>query len=46
MTGEGLLNETARVYWHYDWGNQLYVRACRGIFGEAPSAWYGYIEPP
>jgi zinc D-Ala-D-Ala dipeptidase len=47
MTGEGLLNETSRVYWHYDWGNQLYVRACRGLFGEAPSAaWYGYIEPP
>jgi D-alanyl-D-alanine dipeptidase len=47
MTGEGLHNETSRVYRHTDWGDQLYVRACRGLFREAPSAaWYGYIEPP
>lgn len=47
MTAEGLLNETVRVYWHYDWGNQLYVRAHRAIFETAPSAaWYGYCDPP
>jgi zinc D-Ala-D-Ala dipeptidase len=47
MTREGLLNETARVVWHYDWGNQLYVRASR-VFLEnpPPAAWYGYIEAP
>ena len=31
MTEEGLLNETAKVFWHYDWGNQIYVRASHGL---------------
>ena len=45
MTREGLLNETANVLWHYDWGNQIYVRASR-VFSKDPphAAWYGYIE--
>jgi D-alanyl-D-alanine dipeptidase len=47
MTREGLLNETAKVFWHYDWGNQIYVRASRAFLHDPPrAAWYGYIEPP
>src|SRR5215831_2265224 len=36
MTHEGLLNETAKVFWHYDWGNQTYVRASRVFLPDAP----------
>jgi D-alanyl-D-alanine dipeptidase len=47
MTREGLLNETAKVVWHYDWGDQIYVRASRAFLENPPqAAWYGYIEPP
>jgi D-alanyl-D-alanine dipeptidase len=47
MSREGLLNETAKVFWHYDWGNQIYVRASRAFLKNPPeAAWYGYIEPP
>lgn len=47
MTREGLLNETAKVFWHYDWGNQIYVRASRTLLPNPPeAAWYGYIELP
>jgi zinc D-Ala-D-Ala dipeptidase len=47
MTREGLLNETAKVFWHYDWGNQIYVRASRAFLQDPPeAAWYGYIECP
>ncbi len=47
MTREGLLNETAKVVWHYDWGNQLYVRASRAFLQDPPqAAWYGYVERP
>ena len=47
MTEEGLLNETAKVFWHYDWGNQIYVRASRAFLHEPPkAAWYGYIAHP
>ena len=47
MTSEGFLNETARVFWHYDWGNQLYVRASRAFLPKPPkAAWYGYIALP
>ena len=47
MTQEGLLNETAKVFWHYDWGNQIYVRASRALLKDPPkAAWYGYIAPP
>ncbi len=46
MTQEGLLNETAKVFWHYDWGNQIYARASRAFLQDPPqAAWYGYIEP-
>jgi D-alanyl-D-alanine dipeptidase len=47
MTREGLLNETAKVCWHYDWGDQIYVRASRAFLPDPPlAAWYGYIDPP
>lgn len=47
MTQEGLLNETAKVFWHYDWGNQIYVRASRALLKDPPqAAWYGYIQAP
>jgi D-alanyl-D-alanine dipeptidase len=47
MTQEGLLNETAKVFWHYDWGNQLYIRASRALLTDPPeAAWYGYVAPP
>lgn len=47
MTREGLLNETAKVFWHYDWGNQIYVRAGRALLPNPPvAAWYGYIDLP
>ena len=47
MTGEGLLNETAKVLWHYDWGSQIYVRASRALLPDPPkAAWYGYIAAP
>jgi zinc D-Ala-D-Ala dipeptidase len=47
MTREGLLNETSNVFWHYDWGNQIYVRASRAFLPDPPQvAWYGYISPP
>lgn len=46
MTREGLLNETAKVFWHYDWGNQIYVRASRALLQDPPqAAWYAYIAP-
>jgi len=47
MAQEGLLNETAKVVWHYGWGDQTYVRACRALLPDPPpAAWYGYIAPP
>jgi D-alanyl-D-alanine dipeptidase len=47
MTREGMLNETAKVVWHYDWGNQIYVRASRVFLQDpAQAAWYGYVESP
>jgi zinc D-Ala-D-Ala dipeptidase len=47
LTAEGVLNETARAYWHYDWGNQLYIRASRVLLATAPNAaWCGYIKSP
>lgn len=46
MLQEDLVNDPL-VYWHYDWGNQLYLRDRKALFGNAPqAAWYGYIEPP
>jgi D-alanyl-D-alanine dipeptidase len=46
MTTEGFQNDPT-VFWHYDWGSQLYVHTRRGVGLDAPpAAWYGYIEEP
>ncbi len=46
MTGEGFANDPSTV-WHYDWGNQLYVKTMRDLrAAPAKAAWYGYIAPP
>lgn len=46
MSGEGFLNDPF-VFWHYDWGNQLYVKVRNALFSGGPrAAWYGYIGPP
>lgn len=46
MTSEGFENDPS-VVWHYDWGNQLYVKTARALrAAPAKAAWYGYIAPP
>lgn len=46
MSAEGFLNDPF-VFWHYDWGNQLYVKVRRALFADAPkAAWYGHIGGP
>jgi D-alanyl-D-alanine dipeptidase len=46
MTSEGFENDPS-VVWHYDWGNQLYVKTMRALRPDpAKAAWYGYIAPP
>jgi len=46
FTRENFLNDPI-LYWHYDWGNQLYIKVKRAISDDAPAAaWYGYIAPP
>jgi D-alanyl-D-alanine dipeptidase len=46
MSAEGFLNDPF-VFWHYDWGNQLYIKVRDALFADAPkAAWYGYIGPP
>lgn len=46
MSAQGLANDPF-VFWHYDWGNQLYVKIRRALFDDAPPrAWYAYIDPP
>jgi D-alanyl-D-alanine dipeptidase len=46
MTVEGFQNDPI-VFWHYDWGSQLYVQVRRELNLEAPdAAWYGFIDEP
>lgn len=46
MSAEGFVNDPF-VFWHYDWGNQLYVKVRGALFADAPAkAWYGYVAPP
>jgi D-alanyl-D-alanine dipeptidase len=34
-------------FWHYDWGNQLWIKVKNTLYGDAPAAaWYGHIDPP
>jgi len=46
MRAEGFVNYSPE-FWHFDWGNQMYVRNLAAMGGDAPgAAWYGYIRPP
>jgi D-alanyl-D-alanine dipeptidase len=46
MTMEGFQNDPI-VFWHYDWGSQLYIQVRKELNLPAPSAaWYGFIDEP
>lgn len=46
MRAEGFVNYPPE-FWHFDWGNQMFIRNLRAIGGDAPrSAWYGYVASP
>ncbi len=46
MRSAGFVNYPAE-FWHFDWGNQMYVRNLSAMGGDAPrAAWYGYVRPP
>lgn len=46
LRSEDFLNDPV-LYWHYDWGNQIWVKVKRALQQEAPAAaWYGYIPAP
>jgi D-alanyl-D-alanine dipeptidase len=46
MSAEGFVNDPF-VFWHYDWGNQLYIKVSNALFAAAPGrAWYGYTAAP
>lgn len=46
LRSEDFLNDPI-LYWHYDWGNQIWIKVKNAIYGAAPEkAWYGYIGSP
>ncbi|MBL4673436.1 MAG: hypothetical protein JKX81_14350 [Arenicella sp.] len=46
FTNEGFLNDPI-LYWHYDWGNQLWIKVKKALHDVAPEkAWYGHVESP
>jgi zinc D-Ala-D-Ala dipeptidase len=46
LRSEDFLNDPI-LYWHYDWGNQIWVKVKNAIYGNAPAkAWYGHIDAP
>lgn len=46
MSKVGFINYPLE-FWHYDWGDQMYVFNCRAMGLDAPqSAWFGYAELP
>ncbi|WP_417451419.1 M15 family metallopeptidase [Kordiimonas sp.] len=46
MRSEGFLNDPI-VYWHFDWGNQAWIKVKNALYGDAPAmAWYGHIDAP
>ncbi len=46
FTNEGFLNDPI-LYWHYDWGNQLWIKVKKALHEHAPEkAWYGHVESP
>ena len=45
MLEQGFTNYSYE-YWHFDFGDQMYVME-RKLLGESPpAAWYGYVPPP
>jgi D-alanyl-D-alanine dipeptidase len=46
MENEGFVNYPLE-YWHFDWGDQMYVHNLALLAGPSPkAAWYGYIDVP
>jgi zinc D-Ala-D-Ala dipeptidase len=46
MREQGFVNYPLE-FWHFDWGNQMYIHNLRLLSGSEPGkAWYGYIESP
>ena len=46
LRSEDFLNDPI-LYWHYDWGNQIWIKVKNAIYGDAPAAaWYGYTPDP
>ncbi len=46
MREEGFVNYPPE-FWHFDWGNQMYIRNLAAMGGDAPqAAWYGYARQP
>lgn len=46
MMAEGFVNYHYE-FWHFDWGNQMYIMNLRHHSTNVPAAaWYGYIKPP
>ena len=46
LRSEDFLNDPI-LYWHYDWGNQIWIKVKNAVHGNAPErAWYGHIESP
>lgn len=46
LRSEDFLNDPI-LYWHYDWGNQIWIKVKNALYGNAPEkAWYGHIDSP
>jgi zinc D-Ala-D-Ala dipeptidase len=45
MREEGFTNYTYE-FWHFDYGDQMYVKSLRQLGRHANAAWYGYVRPP
>jgi D-alanyl-D-alanine dipeptidase len=45
MRGQGFTNYSYE-FWHFDYGNQLYVSTMRQLGHRVHAAWYGYVPLP
>ncbi|WP_266171448.1 M15 family metallopeptidase [Dyella subtropica] len=46
LSSEDITNDPL-LYWHHDWGNQIWIKVKRAVYGDAmETAWYGYIDAP
>src|SRR5690606_11047992 len=46
LRSEDFLNDPI-LYWHYAWGNQIWIKVKNALYGTAPEkAWYGHIGAP